>query len=60
MEVKDSEIINIKKEEYLTYNYNNPPEIITFINYLKNKGIDIDYYKDPKDLLKAIYRLIGG
>lgn len=35
----------------------NKPEIIKFIDLLKAKNINIDYYQDPKDLLKAIYRL---
>lgn len=52
-------VINtIPKDKYYDFMDDiSKPEIIKFIDLLKAKNIAIDYYQDPKDLLKAIYRL---
>ena len=52
-------VINtIPKDKYLDFIDNlNKPEIIKFIELVREKGIEIESYKDPSDLLKAIYRL---
>lgn len=52
-------VINtISKENYdqLMANLDKPP-IYEFIDLMRNKGISIENYRDPKDLLKAIYRI---
>ena len=38
----------------------NKPEIVKFIELMKAKGIDLETYQDPKELLKAIYRIKEG
>jgi len=47
----------IPKKEILNNTKYFNPEIIRFTNLVKAKGLKINYYKDCKDLLKAIYRL---
>ncbi|MDE5539573.1 MAG: hypothetical protein K2J20_03725 [Bacilli bacterium] len=37
----------------------NKPEIIKFIDLMHSKNVDIEYYKNRLDLLKAIYRIKG-
>ena len=52
-------VINtISKENYdqLMANLDKPP-IYEFIDLMRNKGMSIENYRDPKDLLKAIYRI---
>ena len=39
------------------YEYVDKPKIIEFVSLAKDKGINIDYYDEFNDLLKAIYRL---
>lgn len=39
------------------YEYADKPKIIEFVSLAKDKGINIDYYEEFNDLLKAIYRL---
>ena len=39
------------------YEYVDKPKIIEFVSLAKDKGINIDYYEEFNDLLKAIYRL---
>ncbi len=59
------ELIVINKEEIKSFSKNdfsildivNKPPIIEFIDLLKDKNINIAYYKETADLLKAIYRL---
>lgn len=52
-------VINtIPKDKYLDFIDNlNKPEIIKFIELVREKGIEIENYKDSSELLKAIYRL---
>lgn len=40
------------------YNYVDKPEIVNFVLKAKDKGIDLEYYTDIHELLKAIYRSI--
>lgn len=48
----------IPKNEYDEFLDNlNKPEISQFTELIRRKGIDIEEYHDPKDLLKAIYRI---
>ena len=51
-------IIKITKKEILNNldKFDNP-EIIKMVDLIKAKGINIDYYKNPMDLLKTIYRI---
>ena len=55
--VIDDDIKVFNKNDLSILNYVEKPEIIKFIDLLKAKNIDIDYYKEPQDLLKAIYRI---
>ena len=52
-------VINtISKENYDQFiNSLDKPEIYEFIDLIREKGIAIDNYRDPKELLKAIYRI---
>ncbi len=57
---KNMVINTIPKNNYFAIlDYVDKPEIIKFINLMQNKNIDIEYYKNRLDLLKAIYRLKG-
>lgn len=48
----------IPKNEYDEFLDNlNKPEISQFTELMRKKGINIEQYHDPKDLLKAIYRI---
>lgn len=53
------EIINaITKEDYFKFIDNmNKPEIVKFTELMRELGLEIENYKDVKELLKAIYRL---
>lgn len=54
----------IVSEDRIIYNGTNiesmhePTEIIKFVNTANKKGAKLNYYKDSKDLLKAIYRSV--
>ena len=54
----------IVSEDRIVYNGSNiesmhePTEIIKFVNTANKKGANLGYYKDSKDLLKAIYRSV--
>lgn len=52
-------VINtIPKDKYLDFIDNlNKPEIIKFIELVREKGIEIESYKEVNELLKAIYRI---
>lgn len=57
--VDNNEVTNtFSKKEYF-----NIPDIDTpiynFIKLMRDKKINIENYQDPKDLLKAIYRIVG-
>lgn len=53
------EVINaITKEDYFKFIDNmNKPEIVKFTELMRELGLEIENYKDVKELLKAIYRL---
>ena len=53
------QVINtIPKSNYDLFIDNlNKPEIFKLIDLIKTKGIPIENYQDPKELLKAIYRI---
>ena len=55
--IKDNEVKTFTKNDFAILNYITKPEIIKFIDLLKAKNINISYYKETSDLLKAIYRL---
>lgn len=57
--VDNSEVINTyrKKEYFNIPNIDTP--IYDFIKLMRDKKINIENYQDPKDLLKAIYRIVG-
>lgn len=54
----------IASENRIIYNGNDikamheTTEIMKFVNTANEKGAKLNYYKDPKDLLKAIYRSV--
>lgn len=52
-------VINtISKDKYFDFIHEvNTPNIIRFIDLIKNKNISISYYKEESELLKAIYRI---
>lgn len=53
------EVINaITKEDYFKFIDNmNKPEIVKFTELMRELGLEIENYKDVKELLKAIYRI---
>ena len=57
----NNEVINSinKKEIFKVIELINKPEITKFIDLIREKNIKIDNYKNPMDLLKAIYRIKG-
>lgn len=58
--VDNNKITNISKADY--FNIDNDvdiPEIVEITKLLKEKNIKIENYKNPLDLLKAIYRIKG-
>ncbi|MBE6154825.1 MAG: hypothetical protein E7163_04565 [Firmicutes bacterium] len=58
--VNESHVINANKNEYLKIiNEVDKPEIVKFIDLMKEKNIKIEDYKNVLDLLKAIYRIKG-
>ena len=54
----------VASEDRIIYNGQNiesihePTEIMKFVNAANEKGANLKYYKDPSDLLKAIYRSV--
>jgi len=58
--VDESHVINTNKKECMNIiNEVDKPEIVKFIDLMKEKNIKIEDYKDVLDLLKAIYRIKG-
>ena len=57
MVITENEVKTFTKNDFDILNYIPKPEIIKFIDLVKAKDIDISYYKETSDLLKAIYRL---
>lgn len=58
--VDNDQVTNIEKEDYFKIlNDINKPQISEMIDLIRAKGIKIEDYKDPSDLLKAIYRIKG-
>ena len=55
--VEENSINIYNKNDFNILNYITKPNIIEFIDLMHAKGLDIAYYKNPADLLKAIYRL---
>jgi len=42
------------------YQYVEEPPIISYVNYLNRKGIRMEHYVEPKEVLKAIYRSVNS
>lgn len=41
------------------FDYIAKPPLISYVEYLNNKGISIEHYLEPKEVLKAIYRSVN-
>jgi len=58
--VDNNKITNISKADYFNIDDDvDIPEIVEITKLLKEKNIKIENYKNPLDLLKAIYRIKG-
>lgn len=59
--VDNNKVINTinKKDYFKILDVIDKPEISRFIDLIRRKNIKIDDYKNPMDLLKAIYRIKG-